>query len=91
MGETHIPPLSVTGVEVFGDDEKVEVLRFAPNPELDILRANFEPFHKSQYKEFKPHLTLGPKGSTVYSTLPKVVEFDRLSLVFGNKKFTTYF
>lgn len=88
MDGTPIPPLKVTGLEIFGDDEKVEVLTFASNPELDRLRTIFEPHHKSQYKEFKPHLTMGPVGSVRNKNLPDTVEFNRLILAFGDRKIT---
>lgn len=62
--------LRVAGVEVFGDEEKVNVLRLRPTPELLAARHFVESWNASSHP-FNPHATIGPATSfppTQYSS-----------------------
>lgn len=81
FGPVSVP---VTGVEIFGDDEPVDVLRLELTDELKAMRSRLEYWNLSQYKEFKPHSTIGEVGS--YSgTIPPKLLFDRIGLVWGDQ------
>ena len=79
--------LDVTGVEVFGDEEKVDVLRLSSTPELIRARQLVEHWNKSEFTEFKPHVTVGPTGSA-RGMLPTKLYFDRIMVAFGNEDMT---
>lgn len=76
--------LDVTGVEVFGDEEKVDVLTFYSTPQLDLARTMVEKWNASQYKEFKPHATIGPEGSAD-GIIPTRLYFEQLLVAWGNR------
>lgn len=90
--------LQVTGVEEFGDDaEKVDVLTFHPTPQLLVARKMVEHWNASQYKDFKPHATIGPVGSAAgfsrtwdekpgVSPLPSQLYFNRVGAFWGDKQ-----
>lgn len=77
--------LNVTGVEVFGDEEKVDVLTLSSTPELIRARELVEPWNRSEHREFKPHATVGPIGSA-RGVLPTKLHFDRIIVCFGNEE-----
>lgn len=79
--------LNVTGVEVFGEDEKVDVLRLDGTPELIRARQLVEHWNKSEHADFKPHATVGPAGSA-RGMLPTSLYFDRIMVAFGNEDMT---
>lgn len=83
------PPFSLLslGVDQFGEgDERVNVLRLVPTPQLLATRRMVENRSKSQYTDYKPHVTIGPVNSTaVPIELPKSVFFDRIILQWGDK------
>ena len=80
--------LDVTGVETFGDDdEKVEVLTLEPTPDLIRARQLVEHWNRSEYTEFKPHVTVGPVGSA-RGVLPTSLYFDRVMVAYGNEDMT---
>jgi len=79
--------LEVTGVEVFGDEEKVDVLTLSSTPELIRARQLVEGWNMSQHSEFKPHATVGPIGSA-RGVLPTKLYFDRIMVAFGNEDMT---
>lgn len=63
MGSFH---LEVNGVEQFGPDgEQVDALTFLPTSKLLAARRIVDYWNASQYKDFKPHATIGPAGSAV--------------------------
>jgi 2'-5' RNA ligase len=78
--------LSVTGVEVFGDEEKVDVLRLQATSELLAMRRAVERWNASEHS-FKPHCTIGPAGAFV-SDLPTYLTFDRILCAWGNEDLT---
>lgn len=83
------PPFSldVTGIEVFGDEEKVDVLRLSANPALIRARELVEHWNASEHREFRPHATVGPIGSA-RGVLPTKLHFDRIMVAFGNEEMT---
>lgn len=79
--------LRVSGVEVFGGDgeEKVDVLRLQPSPELWSMRRAVEKWNASEYS-FKPHCTIGPQGS--YIEPPRYLAFNRVMVSWGEENIT---
>lgn len=78
--------LVVRDVDVFGDEEKVNVLRFRQTPELLALRKIVERWNASQHP-FNPHATIGPANSYVEHR-PSVVGFDRVMVGWGDESMT---
>lgn len=95
--------LPVTAVEKMGEGiEAVDALVLYPNPQLLLARNLVEKWNKSEYKDFKPHATIGPvgsafvddvnynntAGSTYYrrQSLPDRLYFDRIAVCWGDKK-----
>lgn len=78
--------LDVTGVEVFGDEQKVDVLRLGPTPDLLTARKIVEYWNASQHP-FSPHATVGPEGS-VDGEIPTKLYFDRLYASWGPRNLT---
>lgn len=81
--------VSVTKVDVFGNGEKVDVLRLKPTPELLAMRAAVEAWNASEFP-FRPHVTIGPEGSSISKRdiLPRLVRFDRILVQFGEESLT---
>lgn len=91
--------LQVEGVEVFGDDEKVDVLTFTPTPQLLVARKRVEEWNASEFKDFKPHATIGPEGSaaemfkgyqdpfetSLRDGLPLSIYFNRIGAFWGER------
>lgn len=76
--------LNVVGTDVFGDEnEKVDVLRLYPTPQLILARQLVEKWNASQHP-FNPHATVGPEGSA-WGDLPTNLYFDRLAVSWGTK------
>lgn len=80
-------PVKITGQEVFGTDEKVEVFRLVITPELSSLRNLLETWDDSEFPIFKPHATIGPEGTTVQDP-PLFLMFDRIMLGWGEERIT---
>lgn len=76
--------LRVTGIEVMGEAEKVNVLTLLPTPELWALRQGLETWSASEYP-FKPHCTIGPVG-TPLGELPRYLAFNRLLVAWGDDR-----
>jgi 2'-5' RNA ligase len=79
--------LKVSGVEVFGEEEKVDVLRLVPNPELLSMRTFLEDWDTGEFPVYKPHATIGPAGG-FYTDLPIVLTFDRILVSWGDTRIT---
>lgn len=80
--------LQVTGRETFGDaQEAVDVFTLRPTPELLGMRNFVEKWNKSEYTEFKPHVTIGPVGTFV-EIPPRIVSFDRVLVSWGDDQLT---
>lgn len=74
------------GVEVFGDTEKVNVLRIQPSSELLAMRRSVEHWNASEYP-FNPHVTIGPVGTSVHY-VPNYLAFDRIMVAWGDDNLT---
>jgi 2'-5' RNA ligase len=60
--------LNVVGVETLGDPgEEVDALIMHPTPQLLIARKMVESWNNSEFKDFLPHVTIGPAGSAYAS------------------------
>ncbi len=80
--------LKVLKLDVFGDEEKVDVLRFVPKPELSAARRSIERWNASQHS-FNPHVTIGPANTYVdIRDYPSIVGFDRIMLGWGDESLT---
>lgn len=77
--------LDVIGIDVFGDEEPVDVLRLRETPELLTMRSKVERWNASEYP-FNPHVTVGPFGS-LEGNIPNVLVFDRVLLGWGKGGF----
>lgn len=75
--------LSVAGVDVFGDEEKVNVFRFHPKPELSACRRMVEHWNRSQHP-FNPHATIGPMHEDI-PLRPTYIGFDRVMVGWGDE------
>lgn len=95
--------LSVTSVDQMGEGlDEVDVLTLYPTPQLLLARTIVERWDNSEFKEFKPHATIGPvgsafaeqinynntAGSTYYrrQSLPDRLYFDRIAVCWGDRK-----
>jgi 2'-5' RNA ligase len=76
--------LDVIGVEVYGDEEKVDVLTLGSIPKLDTARKFVGLWNKSGHG-FSPHATVGPEGSAE-GEIPTSLYFDRIAVCWGPKK-----
>lgn len=75
--------LKVLGTEVFGTEDKVDVLRFQPTPELWAMRRAVERWNASEHP-FNPHVTVGPTGYFV-ETSPSYIAFNRIMVGWGKE------
>lgn len=75
--------LDVLGVEVFGEEEKVDVLRFQSTPQLELARRLVEKWNASEHP-FSPHCTIGPEGSAE-GNLPTRLWFEQIIVAWGNR------
>jgi 2'-5' RNA ligase len=80
--------LKVMGVEVFGDEEKVDVLKFQRTPEVSSMRNIVERWNVSE-NPFNPHATIGPTG-TFNPNIPDYVLFDRILVQWGEESLTMW-
>ncbi len=77
--------LKVMGVEIFGDEDKVDVLRLQTTPEVGAMRRAVEHWNASEYP-FRPHATIGPTGSSIEN--PGYITFNRLMVGWGKEALT---
>lgn len=80
--QTSIQVLDVTGTDVFGDEHKVDVLKFAKTPALVRARLRLARFDASEYP-WSPHGTVGPEGSLDKVLYTNRVTFDRIAVGWG--------
>lgn len=76
--------LTVRDVDVFGDEEKVNVLRFRATPELLAARKFVYRWNASEHP-FNPHATIGPADSFIEHK-PGIVYFDRIMVGWGEEQ-----
>ena len=81
--------LQVSDVEVFGEEDKVDVLRFVSCGELEAMRHVVDGWNKSEFP-FRPHATMGPVGTRllVQPYIPEAVTFDRVFVGWGEQSLT---
>lgn len=81
--------LRVSEVDVFGEEDKVDVLRFQSCSELEAMRHVVDGWNKSEFP-FRPHATMGPIGTRmlVQSYIPEQVTFDRVFVGWGEQNLT---
>lgn len=77
--------LKTKGVEVFGDDEKVDVIRLDESHQLIAIRSLFEDYDDGEFPVYKPHVTIGEVGSS-NGNMPIMLKFDRIMVGWGEKK-----
>lgn len=80
-------PVKITGQEVFGTDDKVEVFVLAKIPELSSLRTILDSWDDSEFPNFLPHATIGPEG-TIVKDPPMFLMFDRIMVSWGEERIT---
>lgn len=80
--------LDVIGMDVFGDEEPVDVLLLEKSQLLLSMRAKVERWNASQH-DFKPHVTVGPVGS-LDGRVPNKLLFDRVHLGWGKRGMNAY-
>jgi len=83
--------LKVSGVEVFGEEEKVDVLRLVSTPELLSMRTFLEEFDKGDFPVYKPHATIGPEGSVTNwnsqsTPQPTFLVFENIVISWGEEQ-----
>lgn len=78
--------LKVTGVSVFGDEDKVNVLNLALSSELLAMRRIVDSWNASEFP-FNPHATIGPVNEFV-ENVPMVLRFDRIMVGWGKDQLT---
>jgi 2'-5' RNA ligase len=92
--------LNVTGVEEWGETERVDVMTLYPTPQLLLARKIVEKWHSGEFSEYNPHATIGPAGSAAaivenppsYSegyrrqALPTRLYFNRIAACWGDKR-----
>lgn len=85
--------LRVTSREKFGNWSEdpanaVDVFRLQATSELLAMRHQVEGWNKSEFKDFNPHVTIGPPGSVVNP--PSYIAFDRIMVAWGRDKDLTF-
>lgn len=75
--------LAVTGTEIFGDENKVDVIRLFESVPLKTMRLVVRWWDQDKYP-FNPHVTVGPVGSLDY--IPQIITFDRVLVSWGTKQ-----
>lgn len=84
--------LKVLGLDVFGDgDERVDVLRLEPTPQIMAMRSAVESWNASQYTDYKPHATVGPAGLADPMKMPQFLEFDQIMCSWGDQQTSYWF
>lgn len=84
----------VIGPDVMGNDERVDVFRISPTPEILAIRRMLNEWNNGDFPDFEPHVTIGPEGS--YSpewssqsiAYPMYMLFDRIMLLWGKDRIT---
>ena len=82
--------LKVFGVELFGENKEVDVLRLVSTPQLLAVRGFFEEWDDGSFPDFKPHATIGPAFSRD-ENIPMALLFDRICVWWGDEKTIFWF
>lgn len=75
--------VNVTGTDVFGTNDLVDVMKLELNPELRAMRSKLEEWNGSEHIDYRPHATIGPVGSPL-ENLPIRLTFDRICFKWGD-------
>ncbi len=75
--------LEVLDLELFGEDENIEVLTFTTSPQLLAMRDILDEWDGSEYP-FRPHVTVGPIGS-FSGKIPETISFDKIAVCWGKE------
>lgn len=80
--------LRTAGAEIFGDtlakaygEDKVDVIKLQPSPELLAMRRVVESWNASEFP-FNPHVTVGPAGSLL-PEMPTHIAFNKIMVGWG--------
>lgn len=84
---SNVITLRVMGLDIFGDEEKVDVLRLRNTPELMAMRHVVERWNASEHP-FNPHVTIGPAGELPPGEMPAYVAFNRVIVSYGPENLT---
>lgn len=76
----------VMGPDVFGDEEKVNVLKLQPSSALMSMRRIVDRWDASEHP-FRPHVTVGAYMSGI-DVVPSSITFDRIYVSFGDDNLT---
>lgn len=79
--------LKAKSLEIFGEEDKVDVLTFEPTTNLLKARQLVKEYNASQHKIYKPHVTIGPAQDRSGLVLPHLVEFDRIMVGWGDERY----
>ena len=77
--------VEVSGIEVFGDEERVDVLALEPRPKLLAVRELFLKWDNLEFPDYKPHATIGPAFGP-RQNIPIALLFDRICVWWGDEK-----
>lgn len=86
--------LEVLGKEAFGNwsdnpNDQVDVFRLRPTSQLLGMRHFVEHWNASEFKDYKPHVTIGPAGQT-FVEQPRFLTFDRIMCCWGSDQDLTF-
>jgi len=74
------------GIDVLGPpDKQVDVVKIKLSTRLFMMRGRLVKYNASEYKEFKPHCTIGPVGSA-RNNIPEIIVFDRIVVAWGEDR-----
>ena len=80
---------NIVGVDILGPaDNRVDVM-LLDSPRFRYMREAVEQFNGSEYKEFKPHATIGPHTGEK-NPIPLTLRFDRVILAWGEDRVTWF-
>ena len=94
-GLDRLTPLVVlTGeFEVFGPEDGLVDVLLMDSPQLEAARevavmrlAEQGIYNASEWTDYRPHMTLGPKGSAAHYTVPRTVSLYPMELWYGDRK-----
>lgn len=81
----------ILGQDVFGEDEKVDVLLVTSTPEILSIRRMLEKWDTGDFPSFEPHVTVGPVGTindwnSQSVPMPIYLNFDRIAILSGEDR-----
>ena len=76
------------GIDTFGPPEElVDALVIRPTSEIMAARRFLEKWNRSDYPDFKPHITIG-KHPVMLTNVSRLIVFNRLSVNWGSDSIT---